>query len=115
MDQTEKNRYALTFQDLNSKIYKTALAITGRSDVPGVFEEAENRTLESDPSENFCGAPYGRNLLKLNKCKLKTAPASPVTARTKNDYGTVSGGSQAAAAANVCIADSPVLMSSAAK
>jgi hypothetical protein len=62
MDQTEKNKYALKFQGLNNKIYKTALAAAGRNDVLLVFEEAENWTLELDPSENFYGVPGGLNL-----------------------------------------------------
>jgi hypothetical protein len=57
MDQIEKNKYALKFQDQGNKIYKTALVIIGRSNVLVVFEEAENWTLELDPSENFYGVP----------------------------------------------------------
>ncbi|MDR1083298.1 MAG: PD-(D/E)XK nuclease domain-containing protein [Deltaproteobacteria bacterium] len=57
MDQIEKQKYALKFQSRGNKIYKTALVAAGRSDVLAVFEEAQNWTLELDPSENFYGVP----------------------------------------------------------
>ncbi|MDR1084085.1 MAG: PD-(D/E)XK nuclease domain-containing protein, partial [Deltaproteobacteria bacterium] len=57
MNQIEEGKYALKFQGRGSKIFKTALVIAGRNDVLIVFEEADNWTLELDPSENFYGVP----------------------------------------------------------
>ncbi|MDR1085415.1 MAG: hypothetical protein LBP22_11315 [Deltaproteobacteria bacterium] len=57
MSQAEENKYGMKFHGLSNKIHKTALAVAGRSAVLVVFEEAENWTLELDPSENFYEVP----------------------------------------------------------
>ncbi|MDR1083749.1 MAG: PD-(D/E)XK nuclease domain-containing protein [Deltaproteobacteria bacterium] len=51
MVQTEKNKYTLKFQGHGNKIYKTALAVSGRVDVRVIFEEAANWILAKDPGQ----------------------------------------------------------------
>jgi hypothetical protein len=48
LDQIEKTKYSLKFQGAGNKIYKTGMAIGGRSEVLIVFEEADNWFLEME-------------------------------------------------------------------